>query len=516
MILHEIKRMLAWRPVAVMLCLVVPLLLLATFVPGIKSPSPAPTDSTVIDAHLASLPSIFERLKDTTVITTNQRLLNTWIVFGGQTDDYTGDIRGAYYNFYRAEVNDAFQMRHTFSIAKIAFMDFYELYQDFMTPMPTVFIRRSDYANLSWGVEQLYNRFNSVDGATSPIQEINDARFAMNKVRQRVPFRQILMGARDMILTQEQINDLNAILEKMNQRRNELRQGDPAYYVDYSIMTYEYISWHQRRYTEQNAGFSTRSFQGFTTSVKEAEKFEMTRLRWLVNNDKFNLDYSYPPGGLSHKRTFSLMHKTTGTSIIDFIFNATEIIWPALAILLVLMTVFCIFDDIKNKTILGAIASRYTRREIIWSKLLACLLCMTILLLFFCIMFLVLGSIVLNGLPMPPTVVVFAFGYALSMASGGFLFLHLIGLLFKSFLIISLTALISIIVANLTKQIQDPIKYRAAMYAPACFFAIAIVLMDVFLKIFSAYTIVFYPAAIFIMICMLVRIDQRFTRKEFL
>ncbi|MDR0462402.1 MAG: ABC transporter permease [Christensenellaceae bacterium] len=525
MIIHELKRLLSWRPIGVTVCFFVPLLILVCLVPGIKAPVTPPVNTAVIDGHIADLPAVFERLKasadEETTNTINMQLLAKWIIFGGKTDDLdqAEDIRGAYYEFYSAhfypggtEAEVWSQITPKYNYAKSTFMSFYQMYTDYMNPMPTIFINEGEYGNLQWGVDKLYKLFNATYDS---IDDLNDARLEMNKVRQAVAFRSILSMSRNMRLTSIQVDDLNSKLNRLNQRRDALRPAGGIYYADFCNMTYDYISWHMRNYIAQNADFSTTSFQGFDTSTRELDKRQIVRLQWLIDNNKFDIDYSTPSNGLSNFKPFSIMHKAHGTTIIDFMYNASEIVWPALAIFAVFMTVFCIFDDIKNKTILGAIASKHSRRGIIFAKIIACFLCVTIVMLIFSSMFLIFGSIMASG-SLPPPVLVIFMGKVISIAPETLLLIHFINLLQKLFLIVSFTAVLSILIAGFTKKLQKSVEYRPIMYVPACIFAGSVVILCTFLSIYSSFAVVFFGIAAVSTSLLLFATDRVFVRKEYL
>jgi len=516
MIWHELRRMFAWRPVAVTLLLIVPFIIIVGFVPGIKKPITPPTDATEINAQILALPATFERLQRSTPTggtqphdvlpppdTTKAILLQSWRWFGGlgTADDDLGSQYNAYYKFYRgADISNSDEMQLAYMGAQIAFANFYAVYNTFLSPIPTLFIKNSDYKNLHWGVQQLNYWFSQT---WNTVIEANEIRHELNKVRRDVPFRAILQGMQDMYLTTAQTDYLNTELERLVDKRNEIT--DPVYSANYSKMIWTYITFLMNDYIDQNANFSTASFYGFGNTARMQHESDYVRTKWLLDNDKFDLNYSSPPGGLSLSNTMSVMHETSGTTMADFIFNGSEIIFPAMAIFAVLVSLFCVFQDIKQKTILGAIASRYSRRRIIWSKAAACMLACTIVMALFWAIFLAMGAMLIGSVAFPPTIIVTMGVRVIQMTAGIFLLLQFVSAMIAISAIVAFVTLFSTLIQN-----------WKILYPVAGFFALAVVLLEIFLSHIAIFTMIFYPLLLVFTAFFMVWTDQTFARKEFL
>jgi ABC-type transport system involved in multi-copper enzyme maturation permease subunit len=315
-----------------------------------------------------------------------------------------------------------------------------------------------------------------------------------------------------MKLTPEQAAELRKYLEQLSVKLGAL-SGEQ--YADYSKMVYDYVTIRMRNYIAENANTPTSKYQGFTIPEREMQRKQLIRLDWLFENNKFDKDFSYESYGLSSKNAFSIMHKITGTTIIDYVYNSIELICPFLSLLVVFFVVHCIYDDMKNKTILGAVASKHNRWEIILSKLLACTILLVIMLAVFGTLFYIIGGALTGSAAVPPPVLVISGKVAVTNAST-IIIVEFLMLLLKLFLIMSFTALLCIFIATLTKRIYSPTTSRVIMYVPACLFAIGEVLLWVFLKQFIEFNAIFLTCAITASCAFVFQTCRIFIKKEYL
>jgi len=198
------------------------------------------------------------------------------------------------------------------------------------------------------------------------------------------------------------------------------------------------------------------------------------------------------------------MHRGSGTTVIDFIYNASEILFPALAIFMVVMTIFCVYVDIEKRTIIGKIAFSQGRNRVIWSKLGACTLYAFSFLAFFFIVFAILGSLIVGGSLPPLALVIFA-GNVIPISPVFIILLQFIGLLIKLTFLIAFTAFLSILIKN---------KY--ILLALSLTVLTILLNLTVFLSPFTLFSVIFWPILVASTTGLLFATAQMFKRREFL
>jgi len=497
---RELNRIISRAPLFFVLFCMLPLFLLAYFVPGTSKEQGFDTDNTLDTAEqrFNSLPGTFagydevQHLKDQLVV--------AWIAFGGQTDDVKGDVHGAYYNFYRAEAygNGGIELFQAFNVAKPVFMNFYIVYRNTLAITPKVFITKSDYETFVNGVEGLYEHFSlTYDNE----QHLNLARGKCNDIRKKVKFRQILERTQPMHLTKTQADNLAGTWGDLDDKRRTIAQsgGNPVYYADFCGMAYTYVVHQMNRYVAQNANHKTKSYMGFEHKNNDTRKAEIVRIEYLLDNGKANLDYSYPPG------SFGIMHPPTGTTAIDFVVNAFEVIMLGLVILAIVLTIFCVGTDIRQKTVIGAIASPRWRIGIIWSKLFACWAAVFMAVALFCALFFVTSAITIGLGIHAPTVLYVFFGKSVVELSPFACFLIFMGGLFaKLFFIVALTALLCLVW-----------KSKFAIGIVTVLAGVCIFLLDFFLRAYLVYTLIIWPVILVLLVVCAVSASRVFRKRDF-
>ena len=506
-LLHELGRLFSRRPVLVTVILIVPLMLVAAFVqprtPAVEQDI-TPAAVARAEAKLDELPGLFAGLihEYPETNTYNLQLLDAWRDFGGQTDDIAGDQYGAYSHFYQAESQLIHEFFNAYNNARDKFLIYYDLFQKYMYPLPKVFIQKSDFEGLVRGTDALYELF---DVTYLGANELNIARDKMNAVRQKTTFRYYLERTKPMFLYRDQFDDLGMKLKRLNDARLVQHASNTGDYIDHCEMTFQYITWHLNQYIVANATIPTNKFWGFTPYERQAAKREMVRMEYLFDRGEVSKDYSHSPLGVSALGSFNLMNAGYGTTIIDYVSNGVSIVFPALAIFMVFVTAFCVLSDINRGTIVGSVASPYSRRKIIWTKEVAVLVAAATLLLTYCLFFTVVGAILLGGMGVPPPVLGIAFGSLVIKTSAvGFLMFQCLVTLLKLFLIVSCVSLMSVAFKN---------KFTVCVVG--VLFAAAFVVADVMLTPFSLYLLLIWPIKSLITGSFLFVMDRKFAKKEF-
>ena len=486
--------------------LIVPILIVIAFVPSVVNPIPQNTNRAEASRRLYDLRNMIDGLSQSYDASIRENLVDAWVAFGGRTDDEQGDITGAYHAFFRAEMThpDHFtDAINYFRSARTFFNVFYDIFYRYVYDMPTpkVFITQSNLNALVDGTKQLFQLFQT---EPTDIHALRNRRDQMNNVRRSVDFRQILSETRNMFLTPQQATILHARFNLLDHRRDQVWAIGYAEYVDFCNMIYSYITIRMNRFIQSNANFSTSNFMGFTTFERQEQSRELYRLEYLFETQGFDMNYSRPPGGLVVFGTFTIMHAGSGTTIIDFMFHGAWVAFIALVVFAIIVTAFVIFVDIKNKTVIGTIATTQSRHRIIWTKIGVSMLCITTLLLIFYGLFALIGASIIGGTSLPPTVLAVFMGNVISMSPIVFLILQCLYILAKLFLLVLLTAFLSVIFNN---------QY---ILAALCTLAVAaVVLLPVFLTPFNLFIVIFLPCIILLGGIFLVGTTWIFKKKEF-
>lgn len=534
MIKHEISRLLGVRPLGIVLCVLVPLLILTIFVPGTTKPVVKdlktdiagtatvrfnglnPTDGTLHDLNAnARTENANKHYLDD--------MKHTWIAFGGLSDNLNEDT-GAYFPFYSATYEYATAHEDTilqanYNLAKTAFDTFYIEYQKIMLPIPKIFIRAADYDAFTRGIEDIHNLFDLEVSSTvytheetTKVWRVQDK---MNKIRRDTHFRAIMNRSQGMFLTKAQYDELAAIWETIETRRKAIVLHPPftdlneqiLHYTDFCDMGFDYISWLIYRAVVKNAPFETDMYWGYSTYEINAQRLEISRTAYLLQHDLFNMDYSTTPSGLTVHRPFTVMHAPSGTTGIDYIFNGLEVILPALLLLSVAIAIWCVWWDVHQMTVLGSVASPHTRRKIIWAKMFACLVVSLGILGAFAVLLGLFSTAALGGWATPPTaLIVMLRDVVVKMSPIAFIILAILGVVAKMMTVILLTTYISLLFW----------RYRFVAPVAGGVFCVIFFLLDLFLRPFVLYNIIFYPIILVLIGVLLRLVDGAFVKKEYL
>jgi hypothetical protein len=408
-------------------------------------------------------------------------------------DDFSDKYHVFYWANYLKSRDDIWGK---FDETKDAFITLYDDYfVEYMVPMPMFFVRDTQYYAFKDGIEELWTLFDGVtetkdsvallgdEDRLSATKHLNYMRSKMTEVRIRIDFRGIVTGSAPMYLTEQQANELTNRLVYL---RDKTPTTSHEHALDYGMMVLAYINILKNQYVESNAGFNTSGFHGFTPYGKEQAKMEKARIEYLLENGKANMSYSYAPFGLSPVATLGIMNTQYGTTVIDSMHNSFEIIYPALALLAILMVIFSLFMDLRDKTIIGSVASPNFRWKILLAKLVACLVAMMALMFVFGMAVMFIGAIKVGSFAVAPTILFPVFGLAIiELSPVAFLALYLLLLLVKLFLVASVVGLLCMVIKNM---------YLLA--GIGVLFVAALVVIDVFLTPFIVFQFLFWPIVI--------------------
>ena len=528
-ILHEIRQLLSLRPVCVALCVMLPLLIFTAFVPKVQKPIEPSNDVTAAETRYFALGGIFDDLAASLDAEEpyTEILLKDWVAFAGQTDDIAGDITGAYYYFYEGDPLFEFDgyygdfygwqigMWSRYARAQQFFRDFYDgAYTNYLLPYPRIFIKQSAYDVFTGGIERLNALFTA---EYTNLTELREGRRQMTDIRIKTPFRRILVEAKTMTLTQEQVGILNEKLETYEERRKYIFDNigifSTAEYVSFLDMVYRVVTWDMERFIESNADFDTRDYYGFTTLDKEYRHIDVARTKYCLEKDLFSIEYSVYPSGMRFRNMFTTMHAESGTTAIDRIFNAAEIALPFLIIFMIVISFYVVFMDVRAGTIIGAIASPHSRITIIFGKTVAALIAMSMIFWVFAFGALFIG-VVFGGISgaLPPTVLMVLMGdLVVPMKPVTALFIYYLGVMVKMLLVFAVTAIVSLILLRFRPRFEILILFIATV-TPFVLFLVA----DYFLRPFVAYGVFLYPIMCVTAYTILHWVFYVFNKKEYI
>jgi hypothetical protein len=496
----EFKRIFLKAPILFTLFFIVPVFVISSLVVGIDEPAEPPEniDAALQDAELRldSLYVTFGEYQD--FADYKNDLLDYWIAFGGQTDDVSGDIYGAYHYFLIAEYTDTEVFFSAYHSAQSAFMAYYSEFQRIVLGAPKVFIKTADYKSLVRGTEGLYGYF-------SKDYETNTQLYAMraecHKIRQKVNFRKIIAGTKSMVLTYEQSTGLYDKFSYINEKREQFARDsveEKLRYIDFCEMSYRYLMLFFNKAVSKNTSISTGGFYGFSGLFTDKATAEIHRIEYLFEKNKTELDYAKPFVFMA------VSHQPTGTTPYDFTYNCVFIIAAALALLAVFIPVFCIFDDIKKNTVIGSIVSPHSRRKIITAKIFAGFVAFLIAIKVLCAMYIVTSYILVGPVVTPPMLFVFANKFILAVSTLT-CFLISVGVLLLKFLFLSaLSAMLCLV-----------LKRKITLLAVIITLSAAIITADRFLQPFTVYQLVMLPVIVIGSAVFLITAVRKFVRRDF-
>ena len=496
----ELKRILSKKSILFMVFLFLPLFILTCFVPGITKPEAKPADITTAElaaeSRFLALPSAFEGLADITN-DYKQDLREKWIAFGGfsKTGEGGNDAYGLYWNFYHAEAIERDEISEAYAALQPVFDTFYNAYKQYLCDTPLLFVKGKDYRAFIKGVEELHIYFTSNE--TDP-HVLNTWRGRCNEIRRDTNFREIIENMQNMRLTPAQSQDLKQKFAIVNEKRLQFTQNtseETIIYIDFCDTAYNYLVSHMNNYVVKNAYFKTRIYHGFgATSKKQAE---LKRFEYMLENNKTDMYYSHP---LAFN---SVMHSSTGSTMFDFAYNGFFIIAIALVLLAIIITVFCVFDDIKRKTVVGAIVSPNSRRKIIMSKLLACYTAILIVVALLCAAYLITGTIIVGSASAPPVLFVM-FGKVITMSP----FMYFL-------MVMAMLILMLCFFMTLTAALCLKVRSKGALIILASFLCIGLTIANFFCLTYAIYQIIIVPVFICAFIACLGTAVGGFRKKDF-
>lgn len=518
-LLNEIRRIFTKAPVMVLLCCIIPVFVISTIIVGTKPPSPPLVDLRTSDFNQALVN--FESGNPETIQYSKARINEPLddlrdLIYAGDID-FTEDLYETFELFARewnpfiTIVNDG---SRTYDEYLMLYQDYYlavnESYKFFEKEIEKIFgsasrllITPKNYDIIhKWMKEtakaivydQGFDVRNLNEAALNQkriiLQEAWDKYAHKSNELAKHDIYRALHNSSSIIFTEVQKETLrNIYANQIEPNRLEFERQIYASqnyserrlaiteYADYVCLSDEYLNVRIKEMQSKNVKGITK-FKGFSNYNRAAMRDQAAVLAVLVSNGKTSFDYSTP------FQFGKVLNQNTGTTVHDFIFNNLELISIPLIILACLIVVFCIFDDIRKKTVFTALLSPSGRRRVIFSKLLACAIAIAAVTAVFSFLFLATVSLATGGATAPAVLYAFG-GKAHFISPFSLLLTYMLSLFFKILFFGSITALFCI----------NAESYKEIIIKAASIIGAVIVLNTLFTVIFSFVFYQYLPLA---------------------
>lgn len=518
-LLNEVRRIFAKAPVMVLLCCIIPVFVISAIIIGIKPPSPPLIDLRTSDFNQALVN--FESGNPETVQYSKAHInesLNDLrdLIYAGDID-FTEDLYEAFELFAREWnpfITIANDGSRTYDEYLMLYQDYFlavnESYKFFEKEIDKIFggasrllITPTNYNIIHKWMEDtakaiVYDQ--NFDARNLNEAELNQKRIIIleawdkyahksNELEKHDVYR-ALHNSTSIIFTEAQKEVLRNIYANQiepnrlefereiyaSQNYNDRRLAISKY-ADYVRISCEYLNLDIKEIQSKNVK-GIAKFKGFNNYNRAAVSDQKAVLGVLVFKGKTSFDYSIP------YQFCKVLNKNTGTTVHDFIFNNLELISIPLIILACLIVVFCIFDDIRKKTVFTALLSPSGRRRVIFSKLLACVIAIAAVTAIFSFLFLATVSLATGGATAPAVLYAFG-GKARFISPFNLLLIYLLSLFFKILFFGSITAFFCI----------DAESYKEIILKAASVIGAIIALNILFTVIFSFVFYQYLPLA---------------------
>ena len=513
----EIKRIFSKLPVLVMLGAIVPVFVISALAVGVKSPATALPDSfyenkvTELNQRLDDLKDIFTSENEFSLHEPYDEFESALTDFWNNKNEICYNDAKAAFESFKKDTKEIFSAPSKILITKRD----YQTLDDFLTKFSAIFDRAIDTTSTDQLKDQSANLQIAWDKFIDPSREHDEYEIF-----------KIVKNANSITFIDEQTDELATFCaEQIDPKLADL--DDAVRHADFLETSCEYLELRIKIMQADNTKNITQ-YCGYDDFNRDAARDRLAVLGFLVETGAASFDYSAP---------FAFgkaSHIDTGSTALDFVFGNMELITIPLIIFAMLVVVYCIFDDIKNKTVFAALVSPQTRRRVIAAKLLACAIAIAAVVGIFGLLFYMTGA-ALTGAASAPAVL-YAFGGRAHLMSPMLLMLvYLSSLFFKVLFFAAITASLCIncetlrevliksavavglvILLNLLLTVVFPVAFY--QYLPmialdfAGFFGVSFVLTGHLASTFIWFTL---PFIIVIWFAIIASIVYKFDRKDF-
>lgn len=473
-LLNELKRIFTKAPILVLIAIIIPIFVISAVCTGVKTPSLPLVDlktsdyrealanfdsgdpviaysKSVIDEPLDDLEKIIKSGDYDTTFLYEQfdTFARTWNEFLTLRQDdralevYLNELRGYFYTVNSSYIAFETEVNRLFSGASrmLITQDNYKILHKWMTDTAKIIEYDASIINVLSETALYQKRFG--------LQVPWDAYAHKSGVLEKHKVYLALHNSNSIKFTEEQKTTLlhiysNQIIPNKNEIENQVHESQNykesriaiSRYADYVRVSCDYLNENIRLMQNKNTK-DIKRFQGFGTFNKAQTRDRMAVLEVIVLKGKASFDYSTPYA------FGKVLHKGTGTTAYDFLFNNLELITIPLIAIACLIVMFSIFDDIRKNTVFATLLSPQGRRSTIVAKLLACTITIAAVITAFAFLFLASAAMITGNVAAPSVLLAFG-GKAHMISPFTLLTVYMISLFFKILFFASVTALLCI------------------------------------------------------------------------